>query len=386
MNRASYDNLITLLRNAIDGGSRALPVAPDWSELVRQARIHGVEPLVYDAALRQPADQAPDKALATQMKQVCLYQMQQQTIWLPRIRTAVEALRKADVEPVLLKGFGLADLYPKPYLRSWGDADIWVGVENYHTGCKALREAFPEAAHHEEEYEELKHYSIVFPDGNPIELHRVAMTFPTRKEETLWQTLEVPAMAQPTESAIDGLIKTPAEPFNLLFVFVHAWEHFCGSGMPLKQALDLALLVQRDYQPLTAEQKAQFDDYLRTNLRRFHLLEAWQLVAYVANYVTGIPVPLARKTSHSDAFLDHVLQEGQTRAKVYKLGGVDRYDERERVKKIPVWRRKIMTFSSRLDDARFLRQFTPAYARHVLCANIRKGLRRTIRRERMIDY
>ena len=38
MNRASYDNLITLLRNAIDGGSRALPVAPDWSELVRQAR------------------------------------------------------------------------------------------------------------------------------------------------------------------------------------------------------------------------------------------------------------------------------------------------------------------------------------------------------------
>ena len=144
MNLSAYDNLLTLLRNAIFEQSSALPTSPDWPVLMQQARIHGVEPLVYDAALRLPPEQAPDKALATQMKQVCLYQMQRQTIWLPRIQTAVEALRKAGVEPVLLKGFGLAELYPKPYLRSWGDADIWVGVKNYHAGCKALREAFPD--------------------------------------------------------------------------------------------------------------------------------------------------------------------------------------------------------------------------------------------------
>ena len=153
----NYDNLLTLLRNAIYERNEALPVAPDWQQLMRQARIHGVEPLVYDAALRLPESQVPDKQLATQMKQVCLYQMQQQSRWLPRIEAAVRALRNAGIEPVLLKGFGLAELYPKPYLRSWGDADIWVGIKNYHTGCKALREAFPEAIHHDEEYEELKH-------------------------------------------------------------------------------------------------------------------------------------------------------------------------------------------------------------------------------------
>ena len=138
MNLSAYDNLLTLLRNAINGESRVLPSLADWPQLMAQARIHGVEPLAYDAALRLPADQQPDKQLAVRMKQVCLYQMQQQQIWLPRIRKAVEALRSAGVEPVLLKGFGLADLYPKPYLRSWGDADIWVGVSNYHAGCKAI--------------------------------------------------------------------------------------------------------------------------------------------------------------------------------------------------------------------------------------------------------
>lgn len=410
MNLSDYDNLLTLLLNAITGESKALPSAPNWQVLTRQARIHGVEPLVYDAALRLPEAQRPDKALATQMKQICLYQMQQQTLWLPRIKAAVEALRKAGIEPVLLKGFGLADLYPKPYLRSWGDADIWVGIKNYHAGCKALREAFPEAIHHEEEYEELKHYGIVFPDGNAIELHRVAMDFPTPEEESYWQTLEVPAMSggdQKSEvryqkleiryqiSALDGLILTPSEPFNILFVFLHAWEHFCGSGMPLKQVLDIALLVKRDYYPLSAESKALYDEYLRTNLRRFHLQEAWQLVAYVVDYVTGVQLPLSHSaavsqrnglTSHSEAFLERVLQEGQCRPKEYELGGKDRYDERERVKQLPVWRRKIMTLQGRFANARFLKQYAPAYARHVLWANIRKGIRRTIRRERMIDY
>lgn len=400
MNLSDYDNLLTLLRNAVRGESRALPVVPDWQQLVRLARIHGVEPLVYDAALRLPAGQAPDKALAMQMKQVCLYQMQQQTIWLPRIKAAVEALRKAGIEPVLLKGFGLADLYPKPYLRSWGDADIWVGIANYHAGCKALREAFPEAIHHDEEYEELKHYGIVFPDGNAIELHRVAMDFLTPEEASYWQTLEVLTLtsaagnaAEDAPFALDGLIRTPSEPFNLLFVFLHMWEHFCGSGMPLKQVLDIALLVQRDYLPLPDDRKKRYDEYLLTHLRRFRLMEAWHLVAYVVQYVTGITLPLAlsdaaieRSRSNSEAFLLRVLDEGQCRVKEYELGGKDRYDERERAKRLPVWRRKIITLQGRFAHARFLNQYAPAYARHVLWANIRKGLRRTIRRERMIDY
>ncbi|MBQ7531225.1 MAG: nucleotidyltransferase family protein [Paludibacteraceae bacterium] len=404
MNLSAYVNLLTLLRNAIFRESAVLSAPVDWQQLMQQAHIHGVEPLVYDAALRLPADQAPDKALATQMKQVCLYQMQQQQIWLPRIRKAVEALRQADVEPVLLKGFGLAELYPKPYLRSWGDADIWVGVQNYHAGCKAVREVFPEAIHHDEEYEELKHYSIVFPDGNPIELHRVSMDFPTKSEEKYWQTLEVPAMHQAFSdeqcqlAIVNCQLVAPAEPFNLLFVFMHAWEHFCGTGMPLKQVLDIALLVQRDYLPLADADKQQVDAYLRTNLHYFRLHEAWQLVAYVVEYVTGITMPMALSgavveqrdyrslSRRQSAFLQRVLTEGMTREKVFKLGGADRYDERERVKRIPVWRRKLMTLQSRLDNARFLRQYTPAYARHALHAAIMKGLRRTIRRERMIDY
>lgn len=388
MHLPEYDNLLVLLRNAVYGESSALPVAPDWPLLTRQARVHGVEPLVYDAALRLPESQLPDKSLAMQMKQVCLYQMQQQTLWIPRIRAAVEALRAKGIEPVLLKGFGLADLYPKPYLRSWGDADIWVGVDAYHPACGALREAFPEAIHHDEEYEELKHYGIVFPDGNAIELHRVAMDFPTREEDEYWQSLERTMAEGKGPLALDGLIRTPQEPLNLLFVFLHMWEHFCGSGTPIKQVLDLALLVKRDYLSLEEGERAEYDNYLQTHLKRFHLHEAWQLVAYLTDYVVGVRLPLydGREPKNGRRFVERVMGEGMGREHEYVMGGSDRYDERERIKQLPVWRRKLITLRGRFAHARFLAQFSPEYARHTLYANIRKGIRRTVRRERMIDY
>lgn len=385
---SEYDNLLVLLRNAIFGECSMLPVAPDWQLLTRQARVHGVEPLMYDAALRLPESQLPDRAMAMQMKQVCLYQMQQQTLWIPRIRAAVEALRAKGIEPVLLKGFGLADLYPKPYLRSWGDADIWVGTEAYHTACGALREAFPEAIHHDEEYEELKHYCFVFPDSNAIELHRIAMDFPTPEEDAYWQTLERTMAEGNGPLALDGLIRTPQEPLNLLFVFLHMWEHFCGTGTPIKQVLDLALLVQRDYLSLDEAERQRYDTYLTTHLKRFRLQEAWQLVAYLTDYVTGVRLPLydGSEPKNGRRFVEHVMSEGLGRKHEYVMGGSDRYDERERIKQLPVWRRKLITLRGRFAHARFLAQFSPKYACHTLYAGIRKGIRRTIRRERMIDY
>lgn len=385
---SDFYNLLTLLRNAITGECLPLPAAPDWQTIVQQARMHGVEPLVYDVALRLPENQAPDKRLALQMKQVCLYQMQQQTLWIPRIKAAVSALRNKGIEPVLLKGFGLADLYPKPYLRSWGDADIWVGIKAYHQACGVLRDTFPEAIHHDEEYEELKHYCFVFPDNNAIEMHRIAMDFPTVSEDEYWQTLEVPAMREGAQNCLDGLIRTPAEPFNILFCFLHMWEHFCSSGMPLKQVLDIALLVQRDYTTLPDDAKRRYDEYLRNNLKRFYVSEAWRLVAYVTEYVTGVRLPLfdGRVPKNGTKFLLSVLNEGQCRVPEYELGGSDRFDERERAKRMPVWRRKLLTLSHRFAHAKFLMQYDPAYGMHTLAANIRKGLRRTLRRERMIDY
>ena len=47
------------------------------------------------------------------------------------LASAVSLLRQHGIEPVLLKGFGLAMLYPNPNLRQFGDIDLFVGLDNF---------------------------------------------------------------------------------------------------------------------------------------------------------------------------------------------------------------------------------------------------------------
>lgn len=52
-----------------------------------------------------------------------------------------------------------------------------------------LRDAFPDAKHHDEEWDELKHYCFVFPNGMAIELHRVSMDFTRPQDQAYWNHL-----------------------------------------------------------------------------------------------------------------------------------------------------------------------------------------------------
>lgn len=54
------------------------------------------------------------------------------------LQLLVLTLRKAGIEPVLLKGQGLSRYYPTPELRQCGDIDIYVGEENYEKAYDAI--------------------------------------------------------------------------------------------------------------------------------------------------------------------------------------------------------------------------------------------------------
>ncbi len=380
-------------------------------EVAQLAMRQGTGAMVFDQLLKTlPPDPFPHRAGETDketelrmwMKQVCMQNMMQQEQWEKIIAKADEALAQKGIHAILLKGFGLAALYPKPYLRSWGDADIWVGKEQYHAACAALREAFPEAIHHDEEWEELKHYCYVFPDGKAIELHRVAMDWTDPKDDHYWQTIEKEELANGQNATIkigDRPIATPEAKWNVLFVFLHAWEHFTGSGMPMKQLCDLALCVRRATRQGDAEAKEELAHYLQPRLQRLKLMEVWQMVGYVAVKTLGIEAtdwPLLvekgkqevtnRVREEGERLLEQVIKEGQSRAKKYKDGSINAIEAREKAKQMNIVARKYITLVNRLESYRFLKEYAPRFARHKLWAEIKKGIRRTVRREGMIDY
>lgn len=444
------DTYLQLLRAACFGNSFEGTVSPgEVQEILRLCQIHGTGPLVYNELLKglTPRTPSPDgeeellipelKMHATAMKQVCMQNMLLQGQWeqiivkvwkslspdlSPKGERSLHKDETQGVHAVLMKGFAYAHNYPLPYLRSWGDLDVWVGPEQYHKACGLLREAFPEAKHHDEEWDELKHYCFVFPDGKAIELHRVSMDFLSARDQQYWCQLEAEA-ANGGSLEVAGVQVPVFEPkFDLLFCFMHSWEHFTGSGIPLKQVCDMALLVHFVYRPLTLidrdadrssatdrPSRALIDEYLRKHLTALAMMEVWKAYGYMACKAMGMDWaewPLLcssledgadsayslefrgvekETVKYGERLYEQVIREGQCRKKDYGEA-TDRYEARENARKMNILARKWLTLRGRIEKARFMHYFAPRYARYVLWQEIKKGIRRTLRREEMINY
>lgn len=384
-------------------------------ELMRLCQIHGTGPLIYNELLKMltPNSQEAESILtpeqAMRMKQTCMQNMMLQGQWeqvIAQVWNAFEAYNatcKEDsdkVYAVLMKGFTYARMYPLPYLRAWGDLDVWVGPEKYHKACGILREAFPQAKHHDEEWDELKHYCFVFPNGMAIELHRVSMDFLSAKDQAYWETLSPShsQIGQRKEFSIEvGSVHVPVfEPkYDVLFCFMHSWEHFTGTGIPLKQVADMALLVQNAKCQVPSE---QLDAYLEKHLKALGMLEVWRYYGYMACKVMGLSLeawPLlvqsakgkeySEMVKYGERLFAQVMAEGQCRKKDYGEAS-NRYEARENARKMNFFARKWLTLTQRVAKSKFMYQFAPRYACYVLWLEVKKGIRRTILREKMINY
>ena len=191
---------LTILRNAIWGGSDVTSERLNEltnervDEIVRLAAFQGTGALVYDQLLKMKDVEMPAD-IRMQMKQQCVHSMMLQQSMVPIMAKAWTALEDADIHPVLLKGFGIAQYYPLPHLRQWGDIDLYVGQANYHKACSILREVFPEAKHPEEEYEDYKHYNLDF-DNTAIETHRISMAFAHPRDRKYYEQLEAKCLTK----------------------------------------------------------------------------------------------------------------------------------------------------------------------------------------------
>ena len=99
---------------------------------------HGNTALLADVAVRMKDANKPSEALCGSLRSVMRSNLVQQMHLKQILVSAVKLLREHDMEPVLLKGFGLASLYPNPALRQFGDIDLFVGLDNFHPACAVL--------------------------------------------------------------------------------------------------------------------------------------------------------------------------------------------------------------------------------------------------------
>ena len=357
-------NYLQLVRAALWGTPATWPVE-QTDTLLRLNLQQGTGALVFPAVLAQ--EDIPLYARA-QMKGVCMNTIQQHVHLGHMLRVAWSAMEKADIQVVLMKGAGLAVFYPEPQMRQWGDIDLFVGAQQYHPACAAMRATFPDALKFDEELDHYKHYNLI-ADGISIEIHRVTVSLSHPLDERRYARFEQYGMSHGERKVISGVEVTIPEPtFNALLIMLHSWEHMTTNGASVRQLCDFTLLIHHYAGQLDAPRLKQY-------LRALHLMDVWRLFMWIAVNQLGLPKDEAL------FYTDSVADRAQ-RLLTDLLAG--KMVAPEATKPAPKGRlaRKWHTMQVRMANARRMAMYSPSYGRHMAASIWLSGLGRLFAKDR----
>ena len=302
-----------LLQSAIWDKPVAINGAIDWRAVMRLAEYHATLTLLCDVASRMPSDQQPDAEMLVWMKN----QMRANLFFHMRLKQtllqAVKMLRDNGIEPVLLKGFSLAQYYPNPNLRQFGDIDLFVGLEKFHEACAVLR-SLPGSYNWGVILDTGRHFNIEFGDYS-VEIHRVSSEIIKEEENAIYMEIERQGLfVHSREVELEGArLRIPSKEFMAFFTFYHAWHHFLTTGVGWRQLCDLALVLHAYNGQLDTEQ-------LCRDLEALHLMRPWQTFGYLIVHQLGLPeteMPFyeAKRRRKASKLYDRIMEEGNFQRK-----------------------------------------------------------------------
>ena len=305
MNLVQKD-FLALLRCALWRGE-PVKVKADLHAIIELAGRQKTRVLLNHALRRSGIE--PEQADAAQMKLFLHRTLSAHVILNQRTEAVVRMLDTAGVPSVLLKGQGLSLLYPDSFMRECGDIDLYVGEEQYAKACRLVMDFSMDAEKRGHEVETDKHLHVR-RGYLVVEVHRFCLTLPDRQQNDFFQQLARKGLWENLVPLRFGqvTVQTPAPDFNALYVFLHAWQHFLGGGVGLRQFCDWTLLLHSLAGKLDT-------DYLRQALDALNLWRPWQVFGAIAVDHLGLPaeeMPFynPKESWRGRSVLSMILREG----------------------------------------------------------------------------
>lgn len=296
MNKLEQDIFLEILSSALWEREPKLSLSSgewSWHNIVAAFDEHALLGVVANTILGLHADQMPDAELQQFMMMKVANMMQTHSQHNTAIATVFAEFEAAGCSPVLLKGQGLALLYPKGCVRANGDIDVYVDPARYevakqiicsHADEKQIRIAKKKKHKH--------HFTIHTTNGIKFEVHHLAgeaanvlyynmyLRMAAKcllPENTTTATLQLP------EGEI--VVRVPEVMFNVWHNLNHLVEHFGGEGVGLRQFCDWLLLIRQFTQQATDEDYKQ----LHQTLKQIGMLHAWQVLGGILVHQLQFP-------------------------------------------------------------------------------------------------
>jgi len=197
-----------------------------------------------------------------------------------------DLLEGEGLHPILLKGQGLAQIYPQPELRQCGDIDIYIGPKDYDKAC-AVMNKFCGPSEVAKAHELDIHYEIS-KDSIEYEIHRMAANAShPGKEKAFNKWAEEYLVSEKCDNVVINGKKIPVPPtqYNVIFVFDHLLKHFVCEGIKLRQMTDWLML-------LSSKQSMLDNSLLLGELERYSQKRSWKILGGIMVSYLGLPESL----------------------------------------------------------------------------------------------
>lgn len=202
----------------------------EWEELYRLTVGGAVVSLGYDGLNRLPDGYMPARTVLLKWYALSEKKKEHNSLCKRVLQQLTMLYGKNDVEFILLKGLGVAQLYRNPFFRDGGDIDLLI-TKNYDKANELLRKDGITKSD-----DNIKHMTFTYKRVTVENHHSVAINSVTEK------VLE-PLFTKP--KVIYGNVLIPNATCNSVYLVEHIADHFFIGGMGLRHICDLCVLFSK---------------------------------------------------------------------------------------------------------------------------------------------
>lgn len=300
----------SILRSALWGTPVEAPEGfSQWNMIMKLAKTQALMGLVGDVLLtRHEIRETLSPKLIEKLQDIPMTNVGMHSQMNMTLQLLVLTLRMVGIEPVLLKGQGLARYYPTPELRQCGDIDIYVGEENYEKAYDAMLTIVSEIENKSRIWDRM-HYDAKIGHVM-VEVHHKADEIYSRRGAKLYKEIMAAGLSKDLCPQRFGEIDvmTPNDTYNAFYIFGHLWRHFSSSGIGLRQFCDWACFLHTHVGNLDLP-------YLKRMLEDLDFMKPWEVLGCFLVTELGLPeeeFPFYNKkyVSKVDTVREYVMTDG----------------------------------------------------------------------------
>lgn len=284
--------MLELLRSAVLDRDPVLDpnVNVDWDDLMERASKQGILAWVYDGICRLPKEQQPPR------QQRINWALSAQEIWdryykqKDVLADMVRVCDENDMRMLLLKGIGLAELYPKPESRPSGDIDVCF-FDDFEKG----NELFAEGEH---EFNN-KHEGFDYK-GVHVENHLKILDTDTPERIAIYNYIE--PYIKHSEITHDGYYRLPVIA-EILYLLTHLYRHYTPTTpVPLRSFIDVVLYLNCHKEEISINE-------LQKGLRTCKLDHLFDIIVLLSSRLLDINLNEFYTHSVGEDFIDKLWQQ-----------------------------------------------------------------------------